>query len=223
MSAVTNVLPGELECADHHGFPAWHSYTELERRETPFPKKHFSRVHRLPPWRVRGSSKHWYAREFSWRPQSRSTADCAFELVVATFNRHGDLFLQALEVLFGFGKLRRMLAYVSPAFPEIPKGVIHVYPDRPEVADEEGHTILVAVARKCRDVGNVRRLRGCHASPCLRDRLLRRADLRVFVPGHFHVLGFCQSLEVCRDLGFQLQFCVQRKSQQIVQLHYVVL
>src|SRR5260370_38809079 len=84
----------------------------------------------------------------------------SLKLVIAALNRYGDFFLQALQGLLGFGKLRPSLAHGSPPLAEVPERVGQVYADGAKVADEERHTVLVAVARKCGNVCTVRRFVG---------------------------------------------------------------
>src|SRR6266436_4847210 len=116
-----------------------------------------------------------------------------------------------------------MLAHGSAALTEIPERVVQVYAHGAKVADEERHTVLVAVARKCGGVRNVHRICSGYAGACFLDCFLSSADLGILLPGLFHVLGFRQRLNTCIDLGLEIQLCVQGEAKQIVQLDHVVL
>src|SRR5258707_7815139 len=103
-----------------------------------------------------------------------------------------------------------MLADGRVALAEIPQRVVQIYSDGAEVMNEERHTVLVAVARKCSDVRNVRRFCCRYAGACFLDCFLSGADLWILLPGLFHVLRFWKRLKICIRLGLEIQFCVQR-------------
>src|SRR5260370_2428337 len=116
-----------------------------------------------------------------------------------------------------------MLAHGSAALTEIPERVVQVYAHGAKVADEERHTVLVAVARKCGDVWNVRRFCSGYAGACFLDCFLSSADLGILLPGLFHVLGFRQRLNTLIHLRLELQLCVQGEAKQIVHFDLLVL
>src|SRR5215469_2703060 len=82
----------------------------------------------------------------------------SLELVIAALDGHGDLLFEVLQILLGFFELCLAFPYGGSTLAEIKHRIVEVDADGPEIPDQEGNAVLIAVPCICRYVGNISRL-----------------------------------------------------------------
>src|SRR5262245_59591363 len=87
-----------------------------------------------------------------------------------------------------------------------------------EIPHEERHSILIAMARICGNVGDIRRFCGDDSRSCLPDGFLGGQYFRVRLPCDLYVFLTGALVETRRNSRVQFDSRIQRKSQKVLEL-----